>query len=192
MGDLHHDQLKCDRKGLANTIMQNLKDLKLLLSSSVPIILVETHEENRVMSLFKRLIVDVYKPLYRWSVTEGLKRLDIDKPAQLHNRKPIELLTQIKMTSDPGIYVLIDFHPYIDDPMHTRLLKDITLMHGDVPHTIVMVSHELKIPKELDRSCARFNLSLPDRSQLEVMIRHEAKVWSMKIIIFVLQRRKKL
>ena len=160
--------------------MQNLKDLKLLLSSSVPIILVETHEENRVMSLFKRLIVDVHKPLYRWTVTEGLKRLDIDKPAQLHNRKPIELLTQIKMTSDPGIYVLIDFHPYIDDPMHTRLLKDITLMHVDVPHKIVMVSHELKIPEELDRSCARFNLSLPDRSQLEVMIRHEAKIWSMK------------
>ena len=160
--------------------MKNLKDLKLLLSSSVPFIVIETHEENRVMSLFNRLIVDVYKPLYRWTVTEGLKRLDVDKPAQFYNSKPVELLTQIKMTKDPGIYVLIDFHPYLDDPIHTRLLKDIAIGHVDVPHTLVMVSHELKIPEELNRFCARFELSLPDRSQLDFMIRHEAKAWSIK------------
>ena len=67
--------------------MQQLKDLRLLCSTA-PIILMETHEENRVMELFDHLFKGNLKsqPMYKWAVTLGLKRLDIDKPAQLHTR----------------------------------------------------------------------------------------------------------
>ena len=89
--------------------MQNLKDLELILSSSVPIIVVETHEEARLIELFTRLIKSLAKPLFLWTVTEGLKRLDVDMPAQRHNSKPLELLSQIKASKDDGIYLLVDF-----------------------------------------------------------------------------------
>ena len=69
--------------------MQNLKDLELLLESSVPIIVIESREEARLIELFKRIIKKIVKPLFRWTVTEGLKRLDVDMPAQRHKRKPV-------------------------------------------------------------------------------------------------------
>ncbi len=158
--------------------MQNLKDLELLLSSSVPIIIVETLEETRLIELFTRIIKNLPKSLFLWTVTEGLKRLDVDMPAQRHNSKPLELLTQIKSTRHDGIYLLVDFHPFLDDPVHVRLLKDIALMQADTAHRIVLISHEIELPDELERYSARFELSLPDRSQIEMMVRSEAKRWA--------------
>lgn len=160
--------------------MQNFKDLQLLTDSSVPFIIIESHEENRLLGLFDRLIKHITKPLYKWSATEGLKRLDVELKSQFYNSKPVELLNQIKMTSLPGIYILLDFHPYLDDPIHIRMLKDIAVKHTEVPHSIVMISHELRIPEELERYSARFDLSLPDRTQLEKLIRDEAKRWSKR------------
>ncbi|MBI4005392.1 MAG: AAA family ATPase [Gammaproteobacteria bacterium] len=158
--------------------MQNLKDLELLIKSPTPIIIIESREEGRVMSLFDHVASRTRKPLYRWTVTEGLQRLDVNEPANLYESKPVELLTQIKLTSSGGIYLLLDFHPYLDDPIHVRLLKDIAQRYVDVPHTLVLISIELNVPKELERYCARFELSLPDRTQLESIIRREAKAWS--------------
>jgi len=61
--------------------MQNLKDLELLLGSSVPIIVIESQEEARLLELFNRVIKNIPKPLFLWTVTQGLKRMDIDLPA---------------------------------------------------------------------------------------------------------------
>jgi AAA+ superfamily predicted ATPase len=160
--------------------MQNLKDLELLLRSSVPIIVIESHEEARLLELFNRIIKNIPKSLYYWTVTEGLKRLDVDMPAQRHNSKPKELLNQIKMTSHESIFLLIDFHPFLDDPMHVRLLKDIALIKGESSQRIVLISHEIELPEELERYSARFELSMPDRIQIEMMVRSEAKRWAKR------------
>ena len=160
--------------------MQNLKDLELLLESSVPIIVIESREEARLIELFKRIIKNIAKPLFLWTVTEGLKRLDVDMPAQRHNRKPVELLTQIKITRHEGIYLLLDFHPFLEDPLHIRLMKDIALRQGNSSQHIVLISHDIELPEELERFSARFELSMPDRSQIEMMVRSEAKRWSKR------------
>lgn len=100
-------------------------------------------------------------------MTEGLKQIDIKMPKQRHNSKPVELLNQIKMSNKEGIYLLIDFHPFLDDPVHVRLLKDIALMKGESLQRIVLISHEIELPEELQRYSARFELSMPDHSQIE-------------------------
>jgi len=160
--------------------MQNLNDLELLLRSSVPIIIIESHEEVRLLELFNRIIKNIPKPLFLWTVTEGLERIDVDMPAQRHNSKPIELLNQIKISRHEGIYLLLDFHPFLDDPLHVRLMKDIALMKGDIFHHVVLISHEIELPEELERYSARFELSMPDRSQIEMMVRSGVKSWSRK------------
>ena len=77
--------------------MLELRDLELLIRSSVPIIVVETHEERRILdALAKAAVGGLYKPLFRWTVTEGLKRLDIDLASQIETVKPVELFVEIK------------------------------------------------------------------------------------------------
>ncbi len=158
--------------------MQNLKDLEALLNSSIPMVSIESREERRIVSLFERLIPHVHRAFFRWTVTEGLKRMDVDMPAQLHNTKPIELLTQIKLTGDAGVYLLFDFHPFLEDHVVIRLLKDIAQKYVDVPHTIIFISHEIRIPDDLKYYCVPYTLSLPNREKIEDIIRSEARTWS--------------
>lgn len=158
--------------------MQNGKDLELLIRSSTPLIVIQTHEELRLMGQIGPIIRQLQKPFFRWTVTEGLQRLDVDMPAQLHNNKPLELLTQIKLTRQAGLYILLDFHPFLDDPVNVRLLKDIAQMHADTPHTLILISHEITVPPELERYCVHFELALPDRDVIETVIRKEARSWS--------------
>jgi SpoVK/Ycf46/Vps4 family AAA+-type ATPase len=158
--------------------MKDLNDLEVLLKSSVPMIRIESREENRIIGLFERVITRLTRPFYRWSVTEGLKRMDVDKPAQLHNNKPLELLTQIKMTRQAGVYLLLDFHPFLEEPVNIRLLKDIAQQHVDVPHTLVFISHEVNLPAELDHYCVPYEMALPGVGKIEEIIRKEARAWS--------------
>ena len=71
-----------------------------------------------------------YRPVFRWSVTDGLQRLDLDLEAQRHNADPADVLKHIRAVRTPGLYALLDFHPFLGDPVNTRLLKDIALGPG--------------------------------------------------------------
>jgi SpoVK/Ycf46/Vps4 family AAA+-type ATPase len=158
--------------------MNDLHDLELLLRSRVPLILIETRDEKRVAGLFTELAVSLAIPVMAWSATTGLQRIDYEAAPQRHASEPQQALGQIKATGTPGIYLLMDFHPYLDDAYNVRLLKEIALDYADLGHTLVLVSHELDLPAELAGFSARFNLSLPDSERLEDIIQDEAGHWS--------------
>lgn len=154
--------------------MQDIKDLTAVLRSNTPIVVIETYEEYRVIELLKRVAMTLYQPLFTWSVTSGLSRVDKDMGSQKFNTEPAELLGQIKSTQQQGIYVLCDFHPFVQDaPRNVRLLKEIALEYDALKHTLVLVSHAFEIPPEIRRYCAHFRLSLPSRNQLENLIVEE-------------------
>jgi hypothetical protein len=106
--------------------MDRQKDLELILRSRTPIVVIETRDEARVLEMLKELTVArasvEYLPLFRWTVTDGLQRLDISLEPQLHNAEPGEVLRHIRAVTKPGLYVLLDFHPYLAEPVNVRLL----------------------------------------------------------------------
>ena len=158
--------------------MDDSHDLELLLRSRVPLIVIETQDEKRVIRLFTEIAILRAIPVMAWSATSGLQRIDYDAAPQRHASEPQQALGQIKATETPGIYLLMDFHPYIDDAYNVRLLKEIAMEHATLGHTLVLVSHELELPQELAAFSARFSLSLPDSQRLEAIIREEAGHWS--------------
>jgi len=155
-----------------------LHDLELLLRSRVPIITVETRDEQRVTQLFSRMGIKLAMPVMSWTATTGLQRIDFEAAPQKHASEPRQALGQIKATNTPGIYLLLDLHPYLEDPYNVRLLKEIALDYHRLGHTLVLVSHELELPPELEGFSARFLLSLPGPEQLEAIVREEADHWS--------------
>ncbi|MCG9745419.1 AAA family ATPase [Shewanella sp. Isolate8] len=151
--------------------MQDIRDLTAVLRSNTPIVVIETYEEYRVIELLKRVSTILYQPLFTWSITQGLARADVKMGTQKFNTDPTEILGQIKSTSQQGIYVLCDFHPFVDNaPKNVRLLKEIALEYEALKHTIVLVSHAFDIPPEIKRYCAHFSISLPDTVQLQNLI----------------------
>ncbi len=144
--------------------MQDVKDLTGVLRGGTPLVIIETYEEPRVLELLKRVAGVLMRPLYGWSVTQGLKRLDREVGVQKFNAEPTDILAHIKASQQQGIYVLCDFHPYVvDAPRNVRMIKEIALEHETLQHTLVMVSHAFDVPPELSRYCAHFSLSMPGR-----------------------------
>ncbi|MEW7980809.1 MAG: hypothetical protein AB2813_13710 [Candidatus Sedimenticola endophacoides] len=91
--------------------MRELHDLELILRSDTPIITIESLEEARVLHLLTQLALRLGEPMFHWSVTEGLSRLEADFGPQKLTREPPEVLRHIKATPQAGVYVLLDFHP---------------------------------------------------------------------------------
>lgn len=158
----------------------DLKDLGLLLDSRVPILVIESCEEPRVLEMITRLAVSRATPLYTWSATEGLCRLGFgDNVGSENSHDPTEVLREIKSATAPAIYVLCDYHPYLkDDPLNIRLLREIAMQHQRLGHTLILLSYALSLPNELKRYSARFELSMPTEEQLMSLVREEASHWS--------------
>ena len=149
--------------------MTDRGDLDLLLRSGVPLLLVETSDEVRFLALLTQIALESpktdYRPLYRWTVTDGLQRIDLALEPQRHAIDPKDVLGHIRSVTKPGIFVLLDFHPFLQDPVHTRLLKDIALAARSSRSVIVLVSHRIDLPRELAGFSARFNLRMPDADE---------------------------
>lgn len=162
--------------------MDRQKDLELILRSRVPIVVIETREEARMLELLKSIafsqVGKSYTPLFRWTITDGLQRLDIDLEPQLHNSEPAEVLRHIRAVSKPGIYVLLDFHPYLEDPVNIRLLKDICIKFSEVSRHLVLVSHRVELPSELEGFSARFDMKLPTEEERKQIVKRVAAEWT--------------
>jgi SpoVK/Ycf46/Vps4 family AAA+-type ATPase len=144
----------------------------------MPIVAIETRDESSMLGLLKSIAIEgareSYLPLFRWTVTDGLQRLDIQLEPQLHNSEPTEVLRHIRAVTKPGIYVLLDFHPYLSDPVNIRLLKDICIRFKDISRQLVFISHELDIPSELESFCARFDMALPTETERKRIVKRVA------------------
>jgi SpoVK/Ycf46/Vps4 family AAA+-type ATPase len=160
------------------------RDLEIILRSRTPLIVMETRDERRVLRMLQanamRSSTADYMPLFRWTVTDGLQRLDIDLEPQLINSGPADVLKHIRAVSKPGIYVLLDFHPFLDDPVHVRLVKDICINYRDVPRQLILVSHKIELPRELEGFSARVDIALPGEAERKAIIESVAKEYSAK------------
>src|SRR3954447_26091179 len=105
-------------------------ELQTLLASRVPLVVIESREEARVIELVREAALKAQRGrnwgVFQWTVTEGLLRVDVDLGgSQRTLAQPDQLLLHIKSTPMAGIYVLLDFHPYLEDAKVVRMLKDI-------------------------------------------------------------------
>jgi hypothetical protein len=149
--------------------MDDRRDLELVLSSGPPIVVVQTLDEARLLQLLRNVATSrpahAYRPLFRWSVTDGLQRLDLDLEAQRHNAEPAEVLRHIRSVQKPAIYALLDFHPYINDAVNVRLLKDIAVAAASAHVSVLLISHEIHLPAELRGYSAQFTMRLPSPAE---------------------------
>ena len=158
--------------------MSDRHDIQLILHSRTPLLVIESRDEARVIEMLQSVVLsagrDTYLPLFRWTITDGLQRVDIALEPQTINSDPTDVLKHIRAVSKPGIYVLLDFHPFVDDPVHVRLLKDICLRYHEVARQIILVSHEIRMPNELEAFSARLQLSLPSEQDRTDIVRKVA------------------
>ncbi len=89
--------------------------------------------------------------MFQWTCTEGLKRADIAIAAcrkRWRNRPP--LLRHLSADADARHLRPLDFHPFLNDPVNVRMIKDIAQNYEKTPITLVLLGHEVTVPQELE------------------------------------------
>jgi SpoVK/Ycf46/Vps4 family AAA+-type ATPase len=160
--------------------VQDNSDLTTLIRSRIALIVVETPDELLAVDLLRRVATVINQPLFKWTVTEGLHRQENGYEPQKLNMKPQEVLANIKAGGTAGIYLLIDFHPYLQDPLNVRLLKEVTLAAEQKQQTIILLSNQLSLPPELDQLSASYKLKLPDKEELKKIVLEELNEWAQQ------------
>ncbi len=155
--------------------MSELNDLTALIRANTPLIVIETQEEARVVELFRQALSQVWRALYRWSITEGLRRIDMDREDEPEGAPDSSAALQaIKHADQRGIYLLLDFHPYLGYAGSQRQLRDIVQRRHCQPHVVVLVGAKIELPEDLEALAVRFSPRLPDANALLKMVREEA------------------
>jgi SpoVK/Ycf46/Vps4 family AAA+-type ATPase len=153
-----------------------LRDLEAIIRSRTPLIAVESNEEPQIVRLVRQIGQRLQIKAFRWTVTEGLQAFDpADQPTQ-SVVKSQELLNYIK-SAKYCLFVLLDFHPYLQDTVHVRQLKDIALNYTNHFSTVVLVGYSLQLPEELRPYTAHLKLPLPTLDELRGIVYDVAADW---------------
>lgn len=160
--------------------MNDLNDLITLIKSRTPIIIVETEDEVRACELIRYAALHLKQNFYRWSVAEGLTLSNNMQQADEGYQDPPELLHYVWNLKNPGIFLLLDFHPFMNDPKNIRLIKEIALQTYRYQQILIFLSAKFDLPAELNSFAANFELELPNRDIIEKIIRSQLKNWSIQ------------
>src|SRR5437870_3983458 len=123
-----------------------LRDLEAIIRSRTPLIAAESNEEPQIVGMIREAAKRLKLMAFRWTVTEGLIAFDPNDQPMRPIMKSQEVLNFIKNSAFNCIFVLLDFHPYLEDPVHVRYLKDIALAYPKHFSTVALVGFSLKIP----------------------------------------------
>ena len=158
--------------------MSELDDLATLVRAATPLLVIETVDEQRVIECFRHVIAQSLRPLWRWTLTDGLSRLDFVQPAgEAIAPDASATLDAIRAADERGVYLLFDFHPFLRYAMSLRQMREIVQRQRSAAHVIVLVGAKVELPEELEALALRVPLALPNIKELAGILRGEAAAW---------------
>ena len=96
------------------------KNIEILIRARYPLVYTVSFEEMRVVDSIKKIAKRRNKNLFQWSITEGLETPEGSFLAEF--KDPVKVLEYILQMDTNGIFVLKDFHHYMNDPVIIRKL----------------------------------------------------------------------
>lgn len=142
--------------------------IEYLIRARYPIIYLVSSEENRAERTLQNICEARSKKLFYWSVTKGMETEDGNSMSEL--REPIKALEFITESNVNGLFVLRDFHPYLNDPVVIRKLRDINKVLKNTMKNIVLLSSILKIPAEAEKEIAVIDFALPTKKEIDQIV----------------------
>ncbi len=151
-----------------NNLISHLVDS---IRARYPLMYVVSFEEQRVLESIRQVATTVSKEVWIWTSTDGLRRDGRKAPVPAARRGPDTtdprvVLDELANEDQERMVVLLDFHPYLNDPRIIRKLRDLVAALRTRPVSILLVSPVLKLPTELAKEIEVVDHELPDREVL--------------------------
>lgn len=136
-----------------------------------PLLFLTTWEEERWESEITSLALDMDRSMVTWTATEGAS-------PPVSATEPLleadQFLQQVRKYPKQTVFLLKDFHPFLDNPRVVRLLRDLIPTLIEQQKTILLMSPDFKVPIELRKDSITIELPLPGieemRSELKELL----------------------
>ncbi|MBF0225484.1 MAG: AAA family ATPase [Desulfobacterales bacterium] len=151
-----------------------VEEIETLVRARYPFIVIETYEELRAEKVIETIAKQRDKKIFCWSITRGIYEHNVSmqskKGSDIATRDPLAALDSIIQMIEPAVYILKDFHPYLNDPAITRKLREVGHYIKSSYKTIVFISPRFKIPMELEKEMTIIDFPLPGLNEIEKLL----------------------
>ena len=169
--------------------MNPLDRLKVLINSSTPIVVMETVEEVRAVSLVRQACSELSMAIFEWTIADGLVRSNCSvaavptsfqlmrgdaaapKTAVYNTTDPVQALANMEAMTTEAVFIMKDFHRHMDNPVVVRRLRDVGQKFSTNRRTLVLTAPSIEMPPELASLVEFLDLPLPDHTRLQEIIR---------------------
>lgn len=147
--------------------MENiLKEITVYIKARYPIIYLVTSEENRAEKLLEKAGGLSKKPCFFWSVTGGY--YNTNKFGK--DTEPENALNAIMGYTEPGLFILKDFHPYLEEPVIIRKIRDIVINLKKSYKTLFIISPILVLPPGLEKDITPIDIPMPSTKEIKQVL----------------------
>jgi ATP-dependent 26S proteasome regulatory subunit len=168
--------------------------LKVLINSSTPIVILETVEEVRAVSMVREACSELNLAVFEWTIADGLIRsgsgtavTEMKPPvganfmhpatgtgsaqASIYNTAdPVQALANMEAITVDGVFILKDFHRHLDSAVVVRRLRDVAQKFAANRRTVIITAPSIDIPPELASLVEYLDLPLPNAARLRDII----------------------
>lgn len=143
------------------------QDFELALRARYPILYIPTVEEERLEQTIAEVAQGLdHRSLWIWDFVEGFQgNLNYEGQAKRNPLQALELLDKLP-ESGAGIFILRDFHRFLEDVSVGRKLRNLARRLRSQPKTLVIVSPQLLIPSDLAEVMTILEFPLPSAADI--------------------------
>jgi SpoVK/Ycf46/Vps4 family AAA+-type ATPase len=147
------------------------KEIDILIRARYPLIYLVSWEESRILEKLKDMAETRRKKLFIWSITRGIVRLE-DDPSKTDEstRDPVNALTFVEKCTEPALFVLLDFHSFLNDQTVIRKLRDLVNNLKSTYETLIIISPVLTVPVELEKEFVVIDYDLPAFEEISELL----------------------
>ena len=150
--------------------MSFAQEFQLLLRACYPLIYIPTLEEERVEAAIARCAKAANRMVYTWDFVDGYQ--DNPNYAGFGKRNPLQALELLEKLpiSALGVFILRDFHRFLEDVSIARKLRNLARLLKSQPKNIVIVSPQIAIPDELTEVFIVVDFPLPTAAEIKIEV----------------------
>lgn len=153
------------------SIASSIHDLKTLVLSFHPVIVINTVEEARVSSLLASVTNELRMTHFEWTITRGLQKLpgDGSDTTSGWTTDPFQLLAHLEQMSVDAIFHLKDFVEHLTEPTTIRKFSEVARHMSRSRTAIVLSGSDCNLPDGIVHHSVHLDLALPGMDELRPM-----------------------
>lgn len=157
--------------------MTDREGLEHLIVSRHPCIAIATHDEPYVLTLLREVAVERGAEMWVWSVTQGWREgLLAGSPPVAETEHPAAAMFYLAhLPPKARMYVALDLAGHLKDERTLRATREALQKIESFGGNLILIDANEDLPAGLDRVASRFEVSFPDREELESIVRQTVR-----------------